>query len=168
MKLLVIVDYQNDFVDGALGFPGAEKLDEKIVSLIPNYDDIVFTLDTHTEDYMKTEEGKYLPAPHCIKGTKGHDVYGKTKEYLNKAKAVFEKETFPSLDLGIWLKDHPYDEIDLCGLVSHICVLSNAIICKAALPNSHITVLKDATDSYDKVLESKTFSVLNGIMIEVK
>lgn len=169
MKLLIVVDYQNDFVDGSLGFPGAELLDEKIASIIKNYDDVIFTLDTHFDDYLETFEGKMLPVKHTIKGTKGHEVYGKVKEYLKDAKMVFEKPTFPSLELGNYLAKHPeYTEIDLCGLVSHMCVFSNAVICKAALPNALITVLKDYTDSFDKALEAKSFNVLNGLQIEVK
>jgi len=168
MKLLIIVDYQNDFVNGSLGFPGAEMLDEKIAEIIPSYDAIIYTLDTHNENYMETVEGRNLPVSHCIKGTKGHEVYGKTKEHLGDALAVFEKETFPSLDLANYLYSHPFDEVDLCGLVSHICVLSNAIMVKAALPNSKIAVLKNLTDSYDHSLQEKTFDILRSIQIEVK
>lgn len=168
MKLLIIVDYQNDFVNGALGFPGAEKLDDKIVAAIPGYDQIVYTLDTHGSDYLKTMEGKMLPVPHCLKGTNGHDVYGKVKDHLKDAAMVFEKSTFPSIELANWLKEHPFDEVDLAGLVSHICVISNAVMVKSALPNAIITVRKDLTDSYDKTLEAEAFDTLRGLQIEVK
>lgn len=167
-KLLVVVDYQKDFVDGALGFPSASLLDDKIVEAIESFDDVVFTFDEHHEDYLNTEEGKYLPVKHCFLNSEGYHLYGNTSKYLDKAKAVFSKPAFGSLDFGNWLEKNPYDEIYLCGLVSHICVLSNAIICKAANPNAHITVYSNLTDSYDKVLESYAFKVLNGVMIEVK
>ncbi|MDR2903179.1 MAG: isochorismatase family protein, partial [Clostridiales bacterium] len=81
-KCLIVVDYQNDFVSGALGFPGAEKLDALIAEKISAYraggDAVVFTFDTHGADYMRTQEGKNLPVPHCIEGTAGHDLFGET------------------------------------------------------------------------------------------
>jgi len=169
MKLLIIVDYQKDFVDGSLGFPNADLLENKIISIIDNYDSIIFTKDTHDNDYLNSFEGKILPVMHTIKGTAGHELYGKLKDYESRAVKIFEKNTFPSLELGNYLKEHPeYTEIDLCGLVSHMCVFSNAVICKAALPNALITVLKDYTDSFDKQLETKSFQILNGLHIEVR
>ncbi len=168
MKLLIIVDFQNDFVCGALGFPKAKELDSRIVKKIEEYDDIIFTLDTHTDDYLNTFEGKHLPIKHCIKDTYGHDIYGNTKNYLNKAIKVFEKPTFPSLDLANYLKDKPYDEVEICGLVSNICVLSNVIMVKSALPNALIIVDKNLTASFDEDLNNKTFDILKGIHVEVR
>ncbi len=168
MKLLIIVDFQNDFVDGALGFPKAKELDSRIVKKIEEYDDIIFTLDTHTDDYLNTFEGKHLPVKHCIKNTYGHVIYGNTKNYLNKAIKVFEKTTFPSLELANYLKDKPYDEVEICGLVSNICVLSNVIMVKSALPNALIIVDKNLTASYDEDLNNKTFDILKGIHVEVR
>ncbi len=168
MRLLVIADYQVDFVDGSLGFPGADKLENKICDSVKDYDAYVMTLDTHDKSYLNTVEGRYLPVEHCISGTKGHELYGKVKELEKGALKIFTKNTFPSLDLANWLKDNPYDEIDLCGLVSNICVISNAIMVKSALPNAKIRILKDLTDSFDKVLEQKAFDVLRGLHIEVK
>ena len=83
-RLLIVVDYQNDFVDGALGFPGAEKLHGPICDKIGEYrnrvDTVVFTKDTHRPDYLETQEGGTLPVIHCVWGTKGHDLYGKLEE----------------------------------------------------------------------------------------
>ncbi|MEI3535450.1 MAG: isochorismatase family protein [Bacilli bacterium] len=80
-RLLIVVDYQNDFVDGALGFEKAKELEPYLVNLIEEYkknnDDIIYTMDTHQENYLQTEEGKYIPVVHCIRGTKGHELYGK-------------------------------------------------------------------------------------------
>lgn len=168
MKLLIIVDFQNDFVDGALGFSKAKELDQKIVEKIKEYDDIIFTLDTHDENYLETYEGKHLPIKHCIKNTFGHEVYGKTKNYLSKALKVFEKPTFPSLELANYLKTKNYDEVEVCGLVSNICVLSNVIMVKAALPNVKIIVDKNLTSSFDEDLNNKTFDILKGIHVEVR
>ena len=169
-KLLIVVDYQNDFVDGALGFEGASNIALIIKNKIENYlnsnQDIIFTLDTHYENYMETMEGSKLPVKHCIKGTQGWKVHDMVN-YLPLAKKVFEKETFPSLDLGVYLKEHQYDEVELCGLVSNICVVSNAIIVKAALPNAKIIIDAKATDSYDKVTQDKCFDVLSSLHIDV-
>lgn len=169
-KLLVVVDYQKDFVDGALGFEGAELIADviknKIETYLNNNDDVIFTLDTHEENYMDTMEGHKLPVKHCIKNSDGWKVY-ESCDYLNKAKMVFEKPTFPSLDLANYLKDTSYGEVELCGLVSNICVISNAVMVKSALPNAKIFIDAKATDSFDKSLQEKCFDVLEGLHIEV-
>lgn len=170
-KCLIIVDFQNDFVDGTLGFQGVEKLDEilqsKIETYLKNKDDIIFTLDTHQNNYLETQEGKKLPIIHCIEGTKGHQVYGKTENYLKNAVKVFKKETFGSLELGNYLKDKAYNQVEIAGLVTHMCVISNAIIAKAALPEASIIVDRKASMSFDKDLHEKTFELLSGMQIEV-
>lgn len=168
MKLLIIVDFQNDYVSGPLGFPGAEIIEDGIIKKIKEYDDFVFTFDTHSKDFQNTLEAKYLDTPHCIKGTEGANLYGKLKDYLDKAKMVFEKETHASLDLALWLKNNPYDEIDLCGITTNQNVLANAIMAKSALPNSKISIIKDLSISNDKVLESRAYDILRGLYIEVK
>jgi nicotinamidase-related amidase len=168
-KLLIVVDYQNDFVNGALGFPEAELLDEKICAKIDEYenDEIIYTLDTHFDNYSSTQEGKNLPVPHCIKGTNGHELYGKTKEKLS-GKRFFEKNTFPSLSLGEYLKTQEYSSIELVGLVSNICVLSNAVIAKAACPEAEIIVDSSLTAGADKELHQKALDVMHGLQITVK
>lgn len=171
-KLLVVVDFQRDFVDGSLGFEDAVKLDEIIYNKIIDYKnngyDVIYTFDTHDDDYMETEEGKHLPILHCLKGEEGHELYGKVKELFNKEKDIyFEKPTFPSLELANYLKDKEYEEIEVCGLVSNICVLSNVIMIKAALPNSKIIVDKKATSSFDEILNDYTFEILKGIHVNV-
>ena len=103
-RLLIVVDYQRDFVDGALGFPGAEALDGPIAERIAAYraagDDVAFTLDTHGPDYAATEEGRWLPAAHCLRESPGWALYGQTGQARRPEDPVFEKETFPSLALG--------------------------------------------------------------------
>ena len=169
-KLLIVVDYQVDFVSGALGFEGAELIGsvikEKIESYLKENNDVIFTLDTHYENYMDTMEGNKLPVPHCIKGSEGWKVVEEVN-YLDRAIKVFEKPTFPSLELASFLKDKDYQEVELCGLVSNICVLTNAVMVKASLPNARIVIDSNATDSFDKVLQDKCFDVLEGIHIEV-
>ena len=171
MKLLIVVDYQNDFVDGALGFAGAEKLDEIIAQKIKEYhknnDEVIFTLDTHYKDYSESLEGKYLPVPHCIKDTEGHKLYGKTANSIGKNDMVFEKLTFPSLELAEYLKDKAYECVEIVGLVSNICVLSNAIMVKSALPDTEIIVDANYTDSFDRSLHNKCLDIMEGLHIKV-
>ncbi len=172
-KLLIVVDYQNDFVDGSLGFSGAEALDNRIYQKIFEHkfggNDVIYTFDTHDINYSKTEEGKNLPVEHCIKGTNGHNLYGKVGSIFDPTLDLyFEKPTFPSLDLANYLKDKDYQEVELCGLVSNICVLSNVIMVKAALPNAHIIVDRKLTSSFDQKLNEETFDILKGIHVEVR
>ena len=171
MKLLIVVDYQNDFVDGALGFAGAEKLDEIIAQKIKEYhknnDEVIFTLDTHYKNYSESLEGKYLPVPHCIKDTEGHKLYGKTANSIGKNDKVFEKLTFPSLELAVYLKDKAYECVEIVGLVSNICVLSNAIMVKSALPDTEIIVDANYTDSFDRSLHNKCLDIMEGLHIKV-
>lgn len=169
-KLLIVVDYQVDFVNGALGFPRGEALEAPICSLIKQFedagDDVVFTLDTHPQNYMETEEGKYLPVPHCIKGTHGHELYGEVKN-LAKGHKIFEKPTFPSLELGEYLKTTQYDEVTVCGLDLSICVLSNAVIAKASLPNAHIKVNLEFSSGGDEAANKVAIEQLKRIQVEV-
>ncbi|MGI6734674.1 MAG: cysteine hydrolase family protein [Bacilli bacterium] len=171
-RLLIVVDYQNDFVDGALGFSDANTIEQVIINAIEDHlktkDDIVFTKDTHFDNYLDTEEGRNLPIKHCIKGTKGHQIYGKVATYLPKAKKVYEKLTFGSLEMANDIVKKGYNEITLVGLVTNICILSNALLAKAALPEAKVVVLKDGVNSYDKDLHAKTLDVLQGTQIIVR
>ncbi len=170
-KALIIVDYQNDFVTGSLGFPGAAALEEPICRKAEEYqkngDDIIFTFDTHETDYLSTEEGKNLPVEHCLRGSGGWELYGKLSEYRTSSAPCFEKPTFPSLELGNYLRKQGYDLIEIVGIVSNICVLSNAVIAKAALPDAHIVVDASCTAGFDPVLHEKALDVMAGLHIEV-
>lgn len=170
-KLLVVVDYQNDFVDGALGFEGAPLLEDAICSKIDhahaNGDDVVFTMDTHLANYLYTQEGKNLPVAHCIKGSAGWELYGRVKE-LAAGHPQLEKNTFGCKVLFDYLLAAPtYDEIELAGLVSNICVISNAVIAKTAQPEAHIVVDAKCTSCLDPELNRKTLDVLQGLQITV-
>ncbi len=171
-KCLVIVDYQNDFVNGALGFEGAQSLEPLILSRIKearvNLEDVIFTKDTHDSNYLKSYEGINLPVEHCILNTEGHDLYGKIKYEVLPIDCVFNKSTFPSLDLALHMKDKQYDEIEICGLVSNICVISNVVMVRSALPNSKIIVDYKLTKSFDNELNDKCFDILKGLLIEVR
>lgn len=169
-KLLIVVDFQNDFVNGSLGFDGAKNIEENIVARIKKFeednDDIIFTLDTHDENYFNTTEGKKLPVMHCIKNTKGHEIFGLVNS-LSKNHLLIEKDTFGSSKLIDYLRTHHYEQIELVGLVSNICVFSNAVICKTIQPNSKIIVWRDSTSSNDLVVQEKSFDILRNLHIDV-
>lgn len=155
MKVLVVVDMQNDFIDGALGTKEAEAIVPKVVEKIRNFDgQIYFTKDTHGEDYMDTQEGKNLPVPHCIKGTKGWEYAPQIMELARGP--AFEKGTFGSLELGRAIQaldrelkagngsgeESGVESVTLVGLCTDICVISNALVIKAHVPE--IPVIVDA------------------------
>ena len=170
-KLLVVIDYQNDFVNGSLGFEKAVALEEYLVDLINRYhhnnDDVIFTYDTHQENYLETQECKNLPITHCIENSKGWQLYGKINELAVNDKKIL-KETFGSLELGNYLKDKDYEEITLVGVVSNICVISNAIIIKAALPETTIIIDPKGIASNDPVLEQKALDIMKNLHIKIK
>ena len=125
--------------------------------------------DTHEKDYLQTTEGKNLPIEHCIKGTDGWKLTGRIEEYAKKY-PKFEKHTFGSLDLGNYIRGlaNSIDEVYLVGLVSNICVISNAIIAKSALDkNGKVFVIKDAVGSPDGEMQQKAFDVLENLHIKV-
>lgn len=171
MKALVVVDYQNDFVNGALGFAGAETLEpiiiEKISECRKSGGQVIFTLDTHSEDYLSTAEGRKLPVIHCVDGSEGHALYGKVAECVAVGDFVIKKPSFGSLELAEILKHRNYDEVELCGLVTDICVVSNAIIAKAALPESQIIVDSRAVASFDVEKHKAALEVMKSVQIEV-
>lgn len=113
-KLLIVVDYQKDFVNGSLGFKEAEYLDEYLASLIDQYhqnkDDVIFTFDTHQNNYLETQEGKNLPIEHCIKNSDGWKLYGKVNTAKKDHDICIEKTTFGSLELGNYLKGKAYSQ----------------------------------------------------------
>lgn len=170
-KLLVVVDYQHDFVDGSLGFQGAEKLEDAICGRIARYRlqgaDIAFTFDTHDEGYLQTQEGKKLPVVHCLRDTEGWTLYGRVAGCLTPKDKVFYKPAFGSPELAEFARAGGYDVVELCGLVSNICVLSNAVLVKAALPEAEILVDARCTSCGDPETNQKALDVMAGLQISV-
>lgn len=170
-KALVVVDYQNDFVDGTLGAPSLSRFYERILSLIDEYavegHDVIFTRDVHEDGYLETEEGRNLPVPHCLRNTRGAEFY-RELEPISRGFKVIEKGTFGSLALGEFLSERGYDEITLVGLDLSICVLSNAVIAKTALPNAHVRVDLSASGSADREAERVAVQALKRIQVEVR
>ena len=144
-KILIVVDMQKDFVDGALGTIEAQGIVENVVEKIKNHDgDIIVTYDTHFENYMDTLEGENLPVPHCIKGTDGWQLDKKVQLALeNREYKTIEKLTFGSTELPQYIKANYNEkdiEIELIGLCTDICVVSNALLLKANFLETKISV----------------------------
>ncbi|MCL1918596.1 MAG: cysteine hydrolase [Peptococcaceae bacterium] len=149
-KALVVIDMQNDFITGALGSPAAQAIVPEVVRKIKSYahsnSQVLFTRDTHEENYLNTQEGRNLPVPHCIRSTPGWQIAEEIIQAVEQTGdlntcPLFDKGAFGSLELAQHLKDTgPYEEIELAGLVSSICVISNALVIKAHLPEVKLTV----------------------------
>ena len=143
-KILIVIDMQNDFIDAALGTPEAVKIIEDVKEKIRSYpmENVIATMDTHGENYMETQEGKYLPVPHCIKGSEGWKIRPDIAALLTGAK-IYEKPTFGSTALPALIEKMSAGEtpeIELIGLCTDICVVSNALILKAHFPEAKISV----------------------------
>ena len=180
MKLLVVVDYQKDFVDGALGFPGAEKLDAGIAAKIRAYsesgDYIVQTMDTHHGDYLSTREGKHLPVMHCLEGTDGWQTYGRTANAISQVQHSpqfrrIHKATFPvhprdMMDVLQWIGEHEITQIEVVGLVSNICVISNICVFQGAFPLAQMMVDPSLIASHDAKAHEAVLEVMRGLQVE--
>lgn len=143
-RALIIVDMQNDFITGPLGNPDCQSVVPNIVQIIrqESYDKIIFTRDTHDKNYLQTQEGKNLPVEHCIQGTEGWNIIDELFDTANQH-TIIDKITFGSMELPELLKE--MEEIDLVGVCTGICVISNAMILKAAYPEARISVIAYAT-----------------------
>ena len=143
-KILVVVDMQNDFIDGALGTAEAVAIVENVKARIREYDpaDVFVTMDTHAPNYLETQEGRNLPVEHCIKGTKGWQIRSDIAALLPDWH-IYEKPTFGSVALAKDIAEIAAKEdieIEVLGLCTDICVVSNALILKAMLPETKISV----------------------------
>ena len=141
--ILIVVDMQNDFIDGALGTAEAVAIVPKVVEKVKGFKGtVIFTRDTHGENYMQTQEGRNLPVPHCIKGSQGWEVCPALEPL--RTGLTIDKPTFGSAGLGRLLLEldakEPVGSITLVGLCTDICVISNAMIAKAFLPEVPVTV----------------------------
>lgn len=143
MDVLLVIDLQNDFVDGALGNKGNDKIVKPIENLVENFDgEVIFTRDTHDENYLESLEGSHLPVKHCIKNSKGWQIKIDTKNHK-----IIDKPSFGSYELVEYLKKlnekEKIENIYMVGICTDICVLSNAILIKNALLNTEVTVIED-------------------------
>lgn len=180
MKLLVVVDYQKDFVDGALGFSGAEKLDAGIAEKIRAYsqcgDYILQTMDTHQADYLSTREGKHLPVMHCLENFDGWQTYGQTAQAIAQVlhspqfrrvnKVTFPMHPRDMLDVLAWIGENEITHIEFVGLVSNICVISNICVFQGAFPLAQVVVDPALIASQDAKAHAAVLEVMAGLQVE--
>lgn len=170
MRVLIVVDYQNDFVDGALGSPAAAAIEDALCSRIEEHlasgDRVIFTMDTHGEDYLSTREGGMLPVPHCIRGTPGWELHGRVAELSRRPGCiVIEKGTFGCPELMDLLKG--CRRIEVCGVATNVCVIANAVIARTASPEASVVVRRDCVASYDGELGEKALEVMASLQVEI-
>lgn len=156
-KLLIAVDLQKDFIDGALGTPQAQQIlpavRDRIARARAEGETVVFTRDTHGQDYLQTQEGRNLPAVHCLRGSEGWLI----APGLYAGERVFDKHSFGSVELAQYVRDEGFDEVELIGVCTDICVISNALLIKAFCPETEISVRADccagvAPESHQRAL----------------
>ena len=140
-KLLVVVDMQNDFIGGVLGTKEAQSILPAVRARIADArkegEEVAFTRDTHGEDYLSTQEGKNLPVPHCIAGTAGHEI---AAGLCLAGERVFDKPAFGSIELAAYVKERGFAAVELVGVCTDICVISNALLIKAFCPEAEVCV----------------------------
>ena len=171
MDVLVVVDMQNDFISGSLGSEAARAIvpcvTEKISRSKKSGAKVVFTLDTHTENYLDTREGRLLPVPHCVKGTVGWELCPHIAE-LAAGCEIYEKPTFGSEKLASDLKALNPKRIEIIGVCTDICVVSNALLLKAALPECDISVDSSCCAGTSENSHRAALGTMRSCQIEVK
>ena len=178
-RLLVVVDYQVDFVTGSLGFPEALSIDAGIANLVQGAlaagDYVLFTYDTHGEDYLSTREGKALPIHHCAPNSDGWRLYGKTQEQICETCATHQiyevrKSCFgmqPRSVVGFAAQIGDPEEITVVGVVTNLCVLSNAVMLQAQWPDAVITIDASLCRAPDREMHEKALDILEGLQMRV-
>lgn len=168
---LVVIDYQKDFVDGALGSTEALALEDPLYARVSTAfekgETVFFTMDTHDRDYLSTNEGKHIPIPHCIEGTEGWEIFGKLRSMSEKAN-IIRKETFGSIDLARILSEGGFDCIELCGVATNICVIVNAAIIRSFLPDTKIVIDPGLVASYDHTLGKNAIALMESFCIDIR
>lgn len=172
-RLLIVVDMQNDFISGSLGTKEAVNIVNKVIQKINNFEgDILFTRDTHFNNYLSTSEGKKLPVEHCIIDTKGWKIEDRiNKIRLDKGCQTFDKHTFGSKDLAKYVEKlnlvEKVDEIHLVGLCTDICVISNALLLKAVVPETDIIVDADCCAGVNEESHNNALNAMKMCQISI-
>lgn len=168
MKYLVVVDMQNDFIDMALGTNEAQKIVPYVKEYIENFDgEVIFTKDTHSENYLSTQEGKNLPVVHCVKGTLGWEICDELLP-LTQNRKVFEKNTFGSVELAQYMSSlDDVESVTLLGLCTDICVISNAYLIKAYMPEVKVSVVKNCCAGVTEESHERALAAMAVCQIDV-
>lgn len=166
-KLLIVVDMQNDFITGALGSAFAEAVVSNVRAEIARFKaeggEIVYTRDTHAQNYLSTQEGKRLPVEHCIKGGHGWQIV----EGLYDGGKIFDKPTFGSLSLGEYVRAGGYEEAELIGVCTDICVISNALLLKAYCPEMRVTVKADCCAGVTQENHETALAAMRACQVDI-
>ena len=161
-KALIVVDYQNDFVVGSSGFEKAKLLENNIYEKIKQYNDrkcdVLLTMDTHFDEDYENSDGN------C---NDGWSLYGRVKELNSAVTKVFSKYTFAPIDLNGFLRDKQYDSVEIVGVVTNICVLANAVIAQASLPDAEIIIDSSCVASNDEALHEKALDIMEGFKFKI-
>lgn len=165
-KVLIVIDMQKDFVDGALANPDAQAIVSAIAKKVETFDgDVIATRDTHAENYLQTAEGKHLPVPHCIKNTDGWEITPQIAKALEKKNArLLDKPTFGYLGWGMLGE---YDEAELVGTCTDICVVSNALILKAMFPDFRVKANASLCAGTTKANHDAALAVMACCQVEI-
>ncbi|HAF25829.1 MAG TPA: amidase [Lachnospiraceae bacterium] len=169
-KALVVIDMQNDFITGALANTEGQKIVTKIADLIKDFDgDIIVTRDTHTENYLNTQEGRRLPVPHCIKGTDGWNIVPEIQASLDMRSDVtyINKPTFGSTELGELVSKRLYTDVELAGVCTDICVISNAMMIKACALETNVAVYKDLCAGVTPESHETALKAMAGCQVDI-
>ena len=169
-KLLVVIDMQVDFITGALGTQEAQTIIPAVVQKIAAFGgDVVYTRDTHGENYLDTAEGKKLPVVHCVRGTAGWQLHPQVEAAgAEKTVGIIDKPTFGSVELCSFAAAGQYDAIELVGLCTDICVISNALCLKAQLWETPITVWRDCCAGVTPASHENALSAMTMCQIDIK
>ena len=171
-KALIVVDMQNDFITGALANTEGQKIVPAIAELVKNFDgDIIVTRDTHKDNYLDTQEGRRLPIVHCIEGTEGWKIVPEIQTALD-AKPVgtvtyINKPTFGDVGLGELVARKLYDAVELCGVCTDICVISNAMVIKACAIETNVAVYKDLCAGVTPDTHKTALDAMAGCQIDI-
>ena len=172
-RILAVIDMQNDFIDGVLGTAEAQGIVGNTVKCVADFmesgAEVVYTRDTHFDNYMDTQEGRRLPVPHCIKGTHGWEICDELKRLQGSDSRIFDKLTFGSVELAAYLGTiEELESVTLVGLCTDICVISNAMVIKAYLPEVPVRVLADCCAGVTPESHENALNAMRVCQIEVE
>ncbi len=170
-RALIVVDYQNDFVTGSMGFEKALALEQPILHKIQKAKqegvEVLFTLDQHPPARWQNPREKELPVVHCLKNTEGCALYGAVASCCDRHTLTFEKQTFGSLSLAKYLEEQQFLRMEFVGIATHLCVLSNIVLAQAACPQARIRVQTDCVASPHEKEHLRALTVMRQLHVEV-
>ena len=171
-KLLVIVDMQNDFIDGSLGTPEAQAIVSKVIDKINSWDgEVAYTMDKHDDNYLSTNEGRHLPIKHCIENTFGEKIqfdigrvlFDRRKDLIG----IYNKTTFGCIDLANHIAEMGYDHIEIVGLCTDICVIANALLIKTYNQEADVVVDASCCAGTTPEKHNEALSVMQSCQIDI-